>query len=234
MIPLRDDIRTRTVPVVNYVLIALNVLAFVLELGMGSDLPRFFGDHSVVPVLYTGRDHSLSLVEVLVGTLEPDLAFRLVFSMFLHGGFAHILGNMLYLWIFGDNVEDALGHVRYLAFYLICGVAAGLAHAFMLPGSKLPLIGASGAIAGVIAAYLILHPRVMVWVLAFRIIPLKISALWVLGIWVVTQVFMVLLKQQDQVAWWAHIGGMAAGAILVLFMRRPGMPLFDRGITSAR
>ena len=99
------------------------------------------------------------------------------------------------------------------------------------PSSKLPLIGASGAVAGVIAAYLILHPRVMVWVLAFRFIPLRISAAWVLGVWVATQLFMVLLNQPDQVAWWAHIGGMVAGAILILFMRRPGVPLFDRGLT---
>jgi membrane associated rhomboid family serine protease len=136
---------------------------------------------------------------------------------------------MLFLWVFGDNVEDALGHGRYLLFYLICGVVAGLTHVFMLPTSKLPLIGASGAVAGVIGAYLVLHPRVRVWVLAFRFIPLKISAAWVLGVWVATQVAMVLLKQSDQVAWWAHIGGVATGALLILFMRRPGVPLFDRG-----
>ena len=136
---------------------------------------------------------------------------------------------MLFLWVFGDNVEDAMGHIKYLVFYLVCGVAGGLAHALMLPASKLPLIGASGAVAGVIAAYLILHPRVLVWVLAFRFIPLRISAAWVLGVWVATQLFMVLINQPDQVAWWAHIGGMVAGAILILFMRRPGVPLFDRG-----
>ena len=102
----------------------------------------------------------------------------------------------------------------------------------MLPASKLPLIGASGAVAGVIAAYLILHPRVLVWVLAFRFIPLRISAAWVLGVWVATQLVMVLLNQADQVAWWAHIGGMVAGAVLILFMRRPGVPLFDRGLSA--
>jgi membrane associated rhomboid family serine protease len=135
---------------------------------------------------------------------------------------------MLFLWVFGDNVEDALGHVRYLAFYLTCGVVAGLVHAYMLPTSKLPLIGASGAVAGVIGAYLMLHPRVMVWVLAFRFIPLKISAAWVLGVWVATQVTMVLIKQSDEVAWWAHIGGVVTGALLILVLRRPGVPLFDR------
>jgi membrane associated rhomboid family serine protease len=153
--------------------------------------------------------------------------------MFLHTNFLHLTSNMLFLWVFGDNVEDAMGHIKYLAFYLICGVAGGLAHCFMLPASKLPLIGASGAVAGVIAAYLILHPRVLVWVLAFRFIPLRISAAWVLGVWVATQLLMVLVNQSDQVAWWAHVGGMATGAILILFMRRPGVPLFDRWQTPA-
>ena len=123
-----------------------------------------------------------------------------------------------------------MGHIKFLAFYLLCGIAGGLAHAFMLPSSGLPLIGASGAVAGVIAAYLILHPRVRVWVLAFRFIPLRITAAWVLGVWVVTQLVMIAIAPSDQVAWWAHVGGMVAGAVLVLVLRRPGVPLFDRGI----
>src|SRR4051812_22238758 len=117
MIPLRDDIQSRTVPVVNYALIALNVLAFLLELSMGDRLPEFLSQASVVPYLYTGRDRSLSPVEMLLGTIDPSLGLRLLFSMFLHGGFAHIIGNMLYLWIFGDNVEDRLGHFKYILFY---------------------------------------------------------------------------------------------------------------------
>jgi membrane associated rhomboid family serine protease len=156
--------------------------------------------------------------------------YTLLTYMFLHGDILHLLSNMLFLWVFGDNVEDAMGHLKFIVFYLACGVAGGLAHSLALPTSKLPLIGASGAVAGVIGAYLILHPRVMVWVLAFRFIPLRISAAWVLGVWVATQLFMVLLGQPDQVAWWAHIGGMVTGAILILFMRRPGVPLFDRGL----
>src|SRR5262249_14313426 len=128
----------------------------------------------------------------------------------------------------GDNVEDALGHLRFLAFYLMCGVVAGLTHTYMLPTSRLPLIGASGAVAGVIGAYLMLHPRVMVWVLALRFIPLKVPAAWVLGVWIATQVVMVLMAASDQVAWWAHIGGAACGAILIVVMRRPGVALFGR------
>ena len=130
-----------------------------------------------------------------------------------------------------NNIEDAIGHLKFLVFYLLCGMAGGLAHSLMLPSSPLPLIGASGAVAGVIAAYLILHPRVLVWVLAFRFIPLRISAAWVLGIGVATQFLMVVLNPSDQVAWWAHIGGMVAGAVLIVFMRRPGVALFDRGLT---
>src|SRR5262249_54518115 len=132
--------------------------------------------------------------------------------------------------VFGDNVEDALGHLNFLVFYLACGVIAGLTHSLMMPSSGLPLIGASGAVAGVIAAYLILHPRVRVWVLAFRFIPLRISAALVLGAWIATQVVMVMLPDTGPVAWWAHIGGLVAGAVLVLFMRRPGVALFDRGL----
>jgi len=159
--------------------------------------------------------------------------YTLLSYMFLHGDIFHLGSNMLFLWVFGDNVEDAMGHVKYLVFYVVCGVVGGLVHAAMLPTSPLPLIGASGAVAGVIAAYLILHPRVLVWVLVFRFIPIKISAAWVLGVWAVTQLVMVLVNQPNRVAWWAHIGGMAAGAILILFMRRPGMPLFDRGAPAS-
>jgi membrane associated rhomboid family serine protease len=112
-------------------------------------------------------------------------------------------------------------------------VAGGLAHAAFLPTSQFPLIGASGAVAGVIAAYLMLHPRVRIWVLVFRFVPLRVPAAWVLGFWVVTQFVMVVLAPADGVAWWAHVGGMAAGAVLILFMRRPGVPLFDRSLVAS-
>jgi len=137
---------------------------------------------------------------------------------------------MLFLWVFGDNVEDAMGHLKFLVFYLLCGIVAGLTHTLIAPTSDIPLIGASGAVAGVIAAYLMLHPKVQVWVLALKVIPLRISAAVVLGIWILTQIVMVVLPQVGPVAWWAHIGGLIAGALLVLVMRRPGVPLFDRGL----
>jgi len=155
----------------------------------------------------------------------------LITYQFLHDGFTHFLGNMLFLWVFGDNVEDAMGHLKFLIFYLLCGIAGGLAHAAFLPGSPMPLIGASGAVSGVIAAYLVLHPRVLVWVLIFRFIPIRIPAALVLGFWVLTQLFMLATASPgDRTAWWAHLGGLVMGALLVLFMRRPGVQLFDRGL----
>jgi len=150
--------------------------------------------------------------------------------MFFHGDILHLAGNMVFLWVFGDNVEDALGHFRFLIFYLACGAIAGLMHALMLPSSEAPLIGASGAVAGVVAAYLMLHPKVRVWILILRFIPIQISAAFALGAWILTQFVMVLVPETGPVAWWAHVGGILAGAVLVLFMRRPGVPLFDRGI----
>jgi len=164
-------------------------------------------------------------------TFDPGNACPGVTSTF-NGGVLHLFSNMLFLWVFGDNIEDALGHLKFLIFYLLCGVAGGLAHAALMSSSQLPLIGASGAVSGVIAAYLMLHPRVRVWVLAFRILPLRVPAAWVLGFWVVSQFVMAVLAPTDEVAWWAHIGGMTAGAILVLFMRRPGVMLFDRGLVA--
>jgi membrane associated rhomboid family serine protease len=176
----------------------------------------------------------------------------LVTYMFLHGDPLHLVGNMLFLWVFGDNVEDAMGHVRFLIFYVLCGMIGALAHALiaeyglapvpatvsLAPRSAsagaIPLIGASAAVAGVIAAYLMLHPHVRIWVIAFRMIPLRLSAMWALGAWVLTQFVMVLLPEVGPVAWWAHIGGIVAGAVLVLFMRRDGVPLFDRPPAATR
>lgn len=152
----------------------------------------------------------------------------LITYMFLHGGWLHLIGNMAFLWVFGDNIEDAMGHIRFIMFYLMCGIFAGLLHALMLPRSDLPLIGASGAVAGVIAAYLILHPKVKVWVLALWRIPIKITAFWALGIWILAQFANLLFEGEEAVAWWAHIGGLVAGGVLILFMRRRGVVLFDR------
>lgn len=172
----------------------------------------------------------LSPSEVAIETDAIDVAegWTLLTYMFLHGSWMHLIGNMLFLWVFGDNVEDAMGHARFLIFYLVCGVIAGLTHAYMLPNSELPLVGASGAVAGVIMAYLMLHPKVQVWVLVLWRFPLPITAGLALGVWVILQVVNVMMASDNNIAWWAHIGGLVAGGILILFMRRPGVPLFDR------
>jgi membrane associated rhomboid family serine protease len=159
--------------------------------------------------------------------LVPE-RLTLVTYMFLHGGWLHLTGNMLFLWVFGDNIEDAMGHLRFIMFFLMCGIFAAVVHTYMLPHSDLPLIGASGAVAGVIAAYLILHPKVKVWVLALWRIPIKITAAWALGIWILAQFANLLLEGEEAVAWWAHVGGLVVGGVLILFMRRRGVVLFDR------
>jgi membrane associated rhomboid family serine protease len=232
-IPLRDDNHLRSIPFqyVTVSLIALNVLVFALEMGGLSDAavasfgvtPRELFSAQLLP-----GPSPLQEVALPIGEEATLLTY-----MFFHADVFHLVGNMLFLWVFGDNVEDAMGHARFLVFYLACGVFAGLFHAWVQPDSDSPLIGASGAVAGVIAAYLMLHPRVNVWVLAFKVIPLRISAGWVLGIWIAMQVVMVAMSNVGPVAWWAHIGGLIAGAVLIVFMRRPGVPLFDRAARLA-
>ncbi len=152
----------------------------------------------------------------------------------MHADVWHLLGNMVFLWVFGDNVEDAVGHLRYLLFYFACAAAGAALHAVMLPGSDGPLIGASGAIAGVVGAYLVLHPRTKLWILAFGRIPLRITARWPLILWVLLQVVSVFGAAEDEVAWWAHLGGLLAGVLLILVLRLPGVPLFDRNLAPDR
>lgn len=149
---------------------------------------------------------------------------------FFHSSFMHLAGNMLFLWVFGDNVEDAMGHFRFLLFYLACAAAGAFAHGLVDPASVSPLIGASGAAAGVIAAYLLLHPRVKIWVLVLGKIPLRISAMWVVSAWILFQVFSLIFNSDSPVSWGAHVGGIIAGLVLVLFMRRKGVKLFDQSI----
>jgi rhomboid family protein len=232
-IPLRDDNALKSIryQYVTISLIAVNVLVYIFEVsGLDEGAIRSFG---VTPrALMAGSLFStpLSTAEGSVPVIEGA---TLLTYMFFHADIFHLLGNMLFLWVFGDNVEDAMGHAKFLFFYLACGVFAGLFHAWMVPDSDLPLIGASGAVAGVIAAYLMLHPRVGVWILAFKFIPLRISAGLVLGLWIVLQIVMVAVSDAGPTAWWAHIGGLLAGAALVLVLRRPGVPLFDKGTRLA-
>jgi membrane associated rhomboid family serine protease len=158
--------------------------------------------------------------------------FKLVTYMFLHGSLWHLAGNMLFLFVFGDNVEDAMGHVRFILFYLLCGISAALVHSFMTSAPDLPLIGASGAVSGVIGAYLMLHPKVRVWVLFplpnLPFLPLRFSAGFVIGIWIIYQIVSAFFIRTASTAWWAHVGGFVTGSLLIFFMKRPGVRLFDK------
>lgn len=232
-IPLHDDNALKSIPFqyVTISLIVVNVLVYAFEVsGLDEGVIRSFGVTPRALMAGTLFSEPPPTSENAIPVVE---GLTLLTYMFFHADIFHLLGNMLFLWVFGDNVEDAMGHVKFLFFYLACGVFAGLFHAWMLPDSELPLIGASGAVAGVIAAYLMLHPRVGVWVLAFKFIPLHISAGLVLGLWILLQVAMAALSGDGPTAWWAHIGGLLAGAALILVLRRPGVPLFDKGTKLA-
>ncbi len=226
MLPLRDENPSRTKPVITVALIAVNVAVFLYELSLGAGLERFMMASAFVPARmfgggpYPGGDLQLG------GAL---------LSMFLHGGFAHIGGNMLFLWIFGDNVEDRLGHVRFLVFYLACGFLATYAQAVAAPGLAVPTVGASGAIAGVLGAYLFLFPRARVLTLIFLgffIDFIEVPALVYLPLWFLLQFVSGIASlgarsasQSGGVAFFAHIGGFIAGPLLLILLgglrRRP-------------
>ncbi|MCC7253900.1 rhomboid family intramembrane serine protease [Hyphomicrobium sp.] len=227
-VPLHDENSLKSIRFqwVTILLIAANVIVYFFEAARLDEVA--IAGFALIP----SELFDTSLLPIPVESVGPAVPERLTLLtyMFFHGDILHLAGNMLFLWVFGDNVEDAMGHFKFLFFYLACGVFGGLMHAWIDPSSNVPLIGASGAVAGVIAAYLVLHPRVRVWVLALKAIPLRISAAFALGLWILIQVVMVFLPQMGPVAWWAHIGGLIAGAVLVVFLRRPGVPLFDRGL----
>lgn len=165
--------------------------------------------------------------------LVPPYATYITYA-FLHGDVTHLGMNMLFLWVFGDNVEDAMGHFRFLCFYLLCAAAGALAHGLINPQSEAPLIGASGAISGVVAAYFLLHPKVRVWVLVFFRIPLPLPAFIPLALWIGQQVYMLFINQDSGVSWAAHVGGIVTGSLLIVFLRRADVPLFDRTIVTPK
>jgi membrane associated rhomboid family serine protease len=211
-------------PWVTRALVVWTVLVFILF-----QLPIFFDDplltvlaFGIVPAAFSENIQPTPIA------IPGELTF--ITYMFLHGGWMHLIGNMLFLWVFGDNVEHAMGRLRFLLFYLACGAAGGVAHYLSMPDFGAPLIGASAAIAGVVAAYLMLFPHAQVWILLFFRIPIRLSAKWVLGGWIAFQFVNLFVSLDAQVAWWAHIGGIIAGAILVIFLRRPDVPLFARDV----
>lgn len=220
MFPLRDDNPSRSTPVVTRVLIALNVAAFLFQVALGSELRGFLLAWGFVPERLTaGLTGS--------GSLQPVL-LTMVSSMFLHGGWLHLLGNMWYLWIFGDNIEDRLGRGRFLVFYLAAGFVSALVHGLLNPWSQLPTVGASGAVAGVLGAYALAFPRARIvtllpLVVVFHVVSLP--AMLVLGLWFVFQflsgAFSAAGGGAGGVAWWAHIGGFAFGWLVMSRLARP-------------
>jgi membrane associated rhomboid family serine protease len=229
-VPISDENPTVRTPIVTYFLIGACTGAFLWQLG-----------HSERAILY-----SYGMVPAeLFGLWHPPRDYRILppwakilTSMFLHGGWFHLIGNMLYLWIFGNNVEDALGRGRYLSLYFICGSVAALAQAFVSPGSRVPMVGASGAIAGVLGAYLLLHPganvRCFVWiVIFFRIV--NVPAWTMLGLWFAMQLISGLSVSAGNpgVAFWAHVGGFVSGVVLVIALRPSGVALLQQPRSQA-
>ena len=214
MIPLKDDNPTASRPIVTYFLISICVLVFLAQLGSQSyKTGQLFYSYGLIPSVLMGHDQ-----------LPMDLyvvpAYLTIFSsMFMHGGFMHIIGNMLYMWIFADNIEDDLGPSRFVIFYLLCGVGAAMAQVLIDTNSQVPMVGASGAIGGVLGGYLINHPKAKVLVLipfGFFSQLIKIKALYVLGFWFILQ----FISSGGGVAYAAHIGGFVSGIILILFFNK--------------
>lgn len=221
-VPLKDDQPLRVIRF-QYAVLALIVLNVVLFLITGP----FRGDEAL---MITATGFGVVPVELFDVAARDATAinqisepFTLLTYMFLHAGWLHLLGNLAFLWVFADNIEDAFGHFGFLLFYILCGVAAGLAHAIMEPRSVDPLVGASGAVSGVLAAYMLLYPQARVWILFLMRIPLKIPAWIVLGGWLAFQFVSLGMEQPEgqAVAWWAHIGGFATGLLFTLLLRSP-------------
>ncbi len=228
-LPLHDANPLKIIPFqfVTVAIIAVCVGAFLWQVSQGqTDAGELVYGLGMIPaVLFGGRALEPALVMV-------PAELTLITSMFLHSGWLHLIGNMLYLWVFGDNIEDSMGHVKFAVFFLVCGVAGGLAHAIANGSSASPVIGASGAVSGVLGAYLLLHPKVKVLVLVIKAIPLRLPAYIVLGGWIALQLFELWVSSGDagQIALWAHIGGFVVGIALIVPMRHRDVPLFDTGV----
>jgi membrane associated rhomboid family serine protease len=220
MIPLRDELPSRGRPVMTMLLILGNIVVFLYQLGLGPQRAQMFvGDFGAVPGYITGTLR-------YYGAPPVPWPLTILSSMFIHGGLLHLGGNMLFLWIFGDNVEDVMGSQRFLAFYLVCGAAAALTHAMLNPTSQVPMIGASGAISGVLGAYVVLFPRARVLTLiplGFLLQTVRVPAVLFLGFWFIMQFLYGGLTRGAEgggVAWFAHVGGFIAGLLLVFLFRR--------------
>jgi membrane associated rhomboid family serine protease len=231
--PIRDDNPSVLTPVVTTALVVANVAAWALVQGFGSDaaLVRSICSLGLIPgeLLHTvraGTHVPLGAGAACVIAAHPNWITPLT-SMFLHGGWFHLIGNMWFLWIFGNNVEDSMGHARFALFYLLCGLAAAAAQVLSNPGSPMPMVGASGAIGGVMGAYIVLYPRVrvhMLMVLGFYVTTVAVPAYFMLGYWFLVQLIggtASFASEGGGVAFWAHVGGFAAGALLIFLFRNP-------------
>ncbi len=222
MIPLKDENPKKNLPFINTIFILVNIVVFYYQPSVNEQATEFFKLYGVVPV---------NLTEILPRILSGDyMVFLSLFSnLFVHADFMHLAGNMLFLWVFGDNIEYATGHVKYIIFYLLCGFAATLTHVFIDPSSTIPVIGASGAISGILGAYIIKFPKNKVttlFIIFIFIKVVKIRAIYLLGFWFLYQMLQGYLSIGSQslggVAWFAHIGGFISGIILVnIFKKRP-------------
>lgn len=226
MIPISDDNPARGPAIVTWTIIALCLAAYLWERSLGREMNAALLALGFIPAAYFSPESAET-----AGLMPPWLT--IFSSMFLHGGLLHLVGNMLYLWIFGNNVEDAMGHGRFLLFYLVCGTAAALAMAYIDPASRVPMIGASGAISGVLAAYVLLYPQSRVTVivpLGIILYPFAIAAVWVVGFWFLLQLISAGLATPGQpgTAWWAHVGGFIAGLLLTPLAKARDVPLFGR------
>jgi membrane associated rhomboid family serine protease len=217
VIPLNDENPTELKPWMTMLLIAANLVLWFWIQGAGVDFPRL--EASVL-------DYGARPCEITGACRTVDLGWgALVTSMFMHGGWAHILGNMLFLWVFGNNIEDSMGHFRFLAFYLVCGLAASAAHIGFSPASALPMVGASGAISGIMGAYILLYPSARVRTYFPPFFFFRIRAVFFLLLWFVLQLFSAFstpaMGEEGGVAVWAHIGGFVAGLLLIKVFDRP-------------
>lgn len=227
MFPLRDENPTVRKPYFTILFMAICILVFLVQISGGEEAAQnFIYRYGLIPSRFISNDY------LPYSTNEVSPYLTLISSMFLHGGWMHLIGNMVFLWIFGNNIEDILGHGRFIVFYILCGLLAALAQMISEPGSEIPMIGASGAVSGVMGAYIVLFPRAKILTLIFLgffITTMRISAGWFLGIWFAMQSVNALgsVGGTGGVAFWAHVGGFIAGIVLLFLLKPKGQRLLN-------
>ena len=219
VIPLydHDPLKDRVLPVVTWGLIAVNVIVFFIQLSADGTGDNLLAAYGVIPAVITGNAPNVAPIPAYATVLT---------GMFMHAGWWHLIGNMIYLWVFGDDIEEAMGRLRFLVFYLLSGIGAALAYVGFNMASTVPMVGASGAIAGVLAAYLLLRPCARITVFMFFFVY-RVQAMWVILLWAILQLGSLIGSDDDSIAYMAHIGGLAAGACLFVAMRPKGVELFE-------